>query len=213
LLRESKLGACYLRWVEEGPVALMARSGRLRPNHITFLGFLCSLLTIPAFGYTLWLGGMILLISGIMDTLDGSLARATNQKTSAGAFLDSVLDRYSDFFMVVGIWLFFRLHPHSWSSLIDLLLFLFLSGAFLVSYSRARGEGLGLSVSIGFFGRAERVVLLGGGGLANDVLMRFFPPAGGLPRDWLLLVLLIGLTLGSHLTAFRRILYLFRHLQ
>jgi phosphatidylglycerophosphate synthase len=212
LLRESKLGAYYLKWVEGGPVAFLARIGGLKPNHLTFSGFLCSLLTLPAFGYSLWLGGIVLLLSGLMDTMDGSLARMTNQKSPAGAFLDSVLDRYSDFFMVVGVWLYFQRHPHPWDFLIELFLFLFLSGAFLVSYSRARGEGLGLSVSIGLFGRAERVVLLGSACIANDVIMGLFPPAGGLTRDWLFLLLLVVLTIGAHLTALLRITYLSRHL-
>ena len=142
----------------------------VKPDHLTYLALLISLLTIPAFFHSLWLGGLGVLISGAIDTMDGGLARKADQKTRSGAFLDSVLDRYSDFFAVFGIWLFFLKHLPRQSALMTALLFFFLIGSFMVSYSRARGEGLGLSISIGFFGRAERVVCLGLGSILNDLI-------------------------------------------
>jgi CDP-diacylglycerol---glycerol-3-phosphate 3-phosphatidyltransferase len=211
LFRESPLGRGYLKWVEEIFIPFFARRS-FKPNHLTFLAFFFSLLTIPAYGYALWLGGIGVLISGIVDTLDGGLARKTHQKTKSGAFLDSVLDRYSDFFMIFGIWFFFRTHPNPLQILITPLLFLFLSGSFLVSYSRARGEGLGLSVSVGFFGRAERLVFLGFGSIGNDLLKGIFPTQGWGTDYGLMVILLLILTIGTHLTAFQRIAYLAKHL-
>jgi CDP-diacylglycerol---glycerol-3-phosphate 3-phosphatidyltransferase len=211
LFRESKLGLWYLKWVEKVPIPLFARLA-FKPNHLTFLAFFLSLMTIPAYLYALWLGGIGVLLSGIADTLDGGLARRTHQNTKSGAFLDSVLDRYSDFFMTLGIWFYFLTHPHPLQRWITFLLFLFLSGSFLVSYSRARGEGLGLSVSVGFFGRAERIVLLGAGSIINDVFQGFFPSQVWLTNDGLIVPLLVLLTIGTHLTAFQRISYLAKHL-
>lgn len=211
MFRESKLGHRYLKWVEEVPVPWFARRA-FKPNHLTFLALFFSLLTIPAYLYSLWLGGIGVLIAGIIDTLDGGLARRTDQKTKSGAFLDSVLDRYSDFFMVLGIWFFFLTHPNPQQLLITPLLFLFLSGSFLVSYSRARGEGLGLSVSVGTFGRAERVVFLGVGSICNDGLTGLFPTQGWLADYWFMVFLLSLLTIGTHCTAFQRIAYLVKKL-
>jgi CDP-diacylglycerol---glycerol-3-phosphate 3-phosphatidyltransferase len=211
LIRESKLGQWYLIWVEEVPVPILARMA-FKPNHLTCLGFLFAFLTIPAYRYALWLGGLGGLISGFVDTLDGSLARKMERKTRSGAFLDSVFDRYSDFFMVFGLWLYFQKHPHPWMSFITPTLFFYLSGSFLVSYSRARGESLGLSSSIGFFSRGERVLVLGVGSIVNDLIMRFLPVPIGMPPDWPLLFILILLTLGTHLTALQRIIHLTRNL-
>jgi CDP-diacylglycerol---glycerol-3-phosphate 3-phosphatidyltransferase len=210
LIRESKLGQRYLVWVGEVPVPILARMA-FKPNHLTYLGFFSGLLIIPAYGYALWLGGVGVLVSGFIDTLDGSLARKTEQKTRSGAFLDSVFDRYSDFFMVLGIWFYYQIHPHSWPSLIVLVLFFFLSGAFLVSYSRARGESLGFSVSLGLFSRGERVIFLGIGSIVNDLILSFFSAPAGFP-DLILFTMLVLLALGTHLTALQRIIHLTRNL-
>lgn len=211
MLRESRLGGRYLKCLEDGPVSFFHRLG-VKPDHLTYLALLISLLTIPAFFHSLWLGGLGVLISGAIDTMDGGLARRADQKTRSGAFLDSVLDRYSDSFAIFGIWLFFSRHPPLRSALVTALLFFFLIGSFMVSYTRARGEGLGLSVSIGFFGRAERVVCLGLGSVLDDLLTLVFPSQVWLTDHLFFIALLIFLTLGTHLTALQRILYLSKNL-
>lgn len=211
MLRESKIGQSYLRWVGEIPLSLVQRLS-LKPNHLTFMTLFISLGTVPAFLHSLWLGGIGVLLSGVLDTLDGSLARKLKQQTRAGAFLDSVFDRYSDFLMVLGIWLFFQAHPVPAQVLITPLLFLLLAGSFMVSYSRARGEGLGLSISLGLFERAERIIALGAGAILNDLLTGMFPSQDWL-RDHLFFIgLLTILSIGTHLTAFQRIVHLFKHL-
>lgn len=211
LLRESPLGNLYLKWVEGMLVPFFHRL-TLKPNHLTFLALLISLLTIPAYLHSLWLGGIGVLISGIFDTLDGGLARMADQKTRSGAFLDSVLDRYSDFFAVLGIWLYFSVHPVYHGVLITALLFLFLSGSFMVSYARARGEGLGLLISKGVFGRAERVVCLGFGSILNDLLIVALPFQSWVADYLFFITLLFLLTLGTHLTALQRIVTLSKNL-
>jgi len=211
LLRESRLGHRYLKWIEERPVPFIERLA-LKPNHITFFALAVSLLTVPAYAYALWSGGCGVLLSGLLDTIDGGLARKVGRSTRSGAFLDSVLDRYGDFLAVLGIWVYFFFHPTLDRDLLTVLLFFFLSGSFLVSYAKARGEGLGLSASLGYFGRAERVIALGVGSIISGLLEVFFPDAFWARGHLFLTILLILLALGTHWTAWQRIRYLFKNL-
>jgi CDP-diacylglycerol--glycerol-3-phosphate 3-phosphatidyltransferase len=174
LLRESKIGGRYLKWIEKTPVPFLSRRS--------------------------------------FDTLDGSLARRSGRNSKAGAFLDSVLDRYSDFFYLFGIWVYFLVHRGSQVVLLTAVLFFAFLGFFMVSYSRARGEGLGLSVSEGIFGRAERVLCLGMGCILNDLLIGFFPGSNWLGDHRVIISLLILLTLGTHWTALQRIRTLTKNL-
>jgi len=211
LLRETKLGKRYLKGIDDFAVPFCSRLA-LKPNTLTFIGLFFSLLTIPAYLYSLWLGGIGVLVSGAIDNMDGGVAKKADQQTRSGAFLDSVIDRYSDFFAVFGIWLYFFVNPLKHPNLMTALLFLFLSGSFMVSYSRARGEGLGLSMSVGFLGRAERMIALGVGSILNDLLMDIFPSQAWAVNHLFFILLLFLLALGTHLTALKRILFLFKNL-
>jgi phosphatidylglycerophosphate synthase len=211
VLRESKLGNWYIKWVEEIPVPFLSRLS-CKPNHLTLSAFIISLLTLPAFLYSLWLGGLGILLSGAFDTLDGSLARKSNQKTKVGAFLDSVLDRYADFLSLFGIWLYFLIHRERQLVLLTAVLFFAFLGFFMVSYTRARGEGLGLSMTEGMFGRAERILCLGLGCILNDILGVLFPKTTWFGNHLFIISLLILLTLGTHWTALQRIRYLTKNL-
>jgi phosphatidylglycerophosphate synthase len=212
LLRESRFGRRYLKWIEEVPVPHLYQLA-IKPNQLSLIGLFFSLLCIPAYSYALWLGGMGVLFSGAIDTLDGSLARKGLHQSPSGAFLDSVLDRYSDFFAVFGIWLNFLFNPtNNRQLLMTSLLFLFLTGSFLVSYSRARGESLGLSVSVGYFGRAERIITLGVGSIITDLLVIFFPTRYWAADRLFFIALLLLLAIGTHLTALQRIYFLFKNL-
>ncbi len=212
MLRDSRFGRRYQKWIEEVPVPFLFQLS-IRPNHLSITGLILSLLSIPAYCYSLWLGGITVLVSGAIDTVDGCLARKVDRQSRSGAFLDSVLDRYSDFFAIFGIWLYFSFNPGPDHQLfITALLFLSLTGSFLVSYSRARGEGLGLSVSVGYFGRAERVIILGVGSLVTDLLVFFFPTQTWATERLFIVAILLLLTVGTHLTALRRILFLLKNL-
>jgi CDP-diacylglycerol---glycerol-3-phosphate 3-phosphatidyltransferase len=212
VLRESGLGRRYLKWVEAVPVPFCQRLA-LRPNHLTFLALFFSLLIPPAYLHSLWLGGLTVLAAGALDTLDGGLARRTGRQSNSGAFLDSVSDRYSDFFMHLGLWLHFWAYYPRLLTVTTLLLFFLLLGSFMVSYARARGEGLGLSTSVGFFGRGERILTLGLGSVLADCSSWFQPAATGVPGHDLLIGLLGLLALGVHISALQRIGYLARHLR
>jgi CDP-diacylglycerol--glycerol-3-phosphate 3-phosphatidyltransferase len=165
----------------------------LTPNMATFLGFLFSCVTaiVLAMG-NLRIGALMILFSGAFDMVDGALARVRNQKTTFGAFFDSTLDRYSEAVVLLGLIVFALRTPslpqHDW---IVALAYIAGIGSLMVSYTRARAEGLGLDAKSGLLARPERVVLLAAGLLI-----------GG--QDWLLWTLLI-LALASVLTSIQRI--------
>ena len=120
--------------------------------------------------------GLVVLLAGFFDILDGALARSTNRATRFGAVLDSTLDRLAEavlFFGILGLFLFTGEQSFLFTSLTQewsvLLVFVTLLGSFLVSYIRARAEALGLSCPVGFFTRTERVIVLALGLLLNQV--------------------------------------------
>ena len=129
--------------------------GRMSPNALSLVGFLLSLLAASqvALGHLLW-GGLLVLLAGFVDLLDGAVARLGGRATPFGAVLDSVLDRLSEAAVLLG------LVVHFWGSSMVYLIYAVLVGSFLVSYIRARGEGLGLVIETGLFTRGERVVVL-----------------------------------------------------
>jgi len=212
LLRESKLGRLYLQWVEAGPTALLHRTA-FQPNHLTFSALFFSVLVIPAYIHSFWLGGLTVLIAGVLDTLDGALARKAGRTSPSGAFLDSVLDRTSDFFIYLGLWAALYIRAPNLSLWGTLLIFFCIQGSYLVSYARARGEGLGVSTtSVGLFGRAERLVFLGVGSIVNDLLRMVWPLRPWLEQQGFILGLLLLLALGVHLSALKRMAYVFKQL-
>lgn len=135
------------------------------PNMATFLGLLLNGLTaaVIATGH-LRIGGILLLFAGMFDMVDGALARVRDQKTTFGAFFDSTLDRYSEGLVLLGVILFALTLPatpeRTW-----LIALTYLAGlsSLMVSYARARAEGLGLDGKNGLMARPERVVLLAAG--------------------------------------------------
>lgn len=138
-------------------LSALSRS-RLKPNTLTWLGLAVSL----AAAYTiatdrLIVAGILVLLSGLCDMLDGALARATDQSTHFGAILDSTFDRVADAVLLLGV---AYLYLKSGNELNIVLAFLALIGSFLTSYVRARAEGLGIACPVGLFTRAERVIIL-----------------------------------------------------
>jgi len=137
---------------------------QVHPNVITTLGTLVVLGSATAFamGWVQW-GGFLLLFSGVFDLLDGRLAREGGRETAFGAFYDSTLDRVGEAALFTGIGVFFLrggVGP-SRMALGVALCFVALTASLLVSYARARAEGLGIECKVGIAQRAERVLLLG----------------------------------------------------
>jgi CDP-diacylglycerol---glycerol-3-phosphate 3-phosphatidyltransferase len=141
----------------------------LTPNAITTIGFMLNVGVAVIFivgaeegnrgdlRYVGWAGGLIL-FAGLFDMLDGQVARLGNMKSTFGALYDSVIDRYSELIMFLGICYYLVAHHYFLSSLIA---FIALIGSMMVSYVRARAEGLGVDSKGGLMQRPERVVTLG----------------------------------------------------
>ena len=140
------------------PIArTMGRLG-IHPNTITVLGMLLQFGVAIVFGLGyLRLGGLLLLIVAPVDALDGALARALDEQTRFGSFLDSTLDRFSDAALILGLTAHYMIQG---AHLEVVLLLTALVSALMVSYTRARAESLGFSCKVGVLTRLERVVLI-----------------------------------------------------
>jgi CDP-diacylglycerol--glycerol-3-phosphate 3-phosphatidyltransferase len=147
------------------PLAAFLVRLRLKPNQLTIFGLILSLLSALAYARgRIPLGGLLLGLAGLLDLLDGSLARLTGQATPFGAFLDSVMDRYSDLTVLLGI-VYFYVQLNRTPDV--LLAMATLVGSMLVSYTRARAEGVGVRCEVGLMERGERVLILIVGSLAD----------------------------------------------
>jgi CDP-diacylglycerol---glycerol-3-phosphate 3-phosphatidyltransferase len=133
------------------------------PDWLTLMGLMMNLGATVAFakGSLRW-GAAIMLLAGICDILDGQVAREGRKETKFGALLDSTTDRYSEIFLYFGIGAYL-IGRDAW--LASSILFFALSGSLMVSYVRARAEGLGEDCKVGFMQRPERIVALALGGL------------------------------------------------
>lgn len=148
------------------------------PNVVTVIGFLLNIGVAVVFicgaenpdrtdlSYVGWAGGLIL-FAGLFDMLDGQVARLGKMSSSFGALLDSVLDRYSELFMFLGICYYLISHHYFLSSLVA---FIGLIGSMMVSYTRARAEGLGIELKSGLMQRPERIILVGTSALACGIV-------------------------------------------
>ncbi len=164
-------------------VRLLIKIG-FTPNLITIVGFFLNLGVAVIFilgaektnrgdfSYVGWAGGLIL-FAGLFDMLDGQVARLGKMSSSFGAFLDSVLDRYSELFMFLGI-CYYLVSQHYFVS--SLFAFIGLIGSMMVSYTRARAEGLGIQCKGGLMQRPERVVLVGTSALLCGILAPHIGP-------------------------------------
>jgi phosphatidylinositol phosphate synthase len=149
-------------------VRLLIKLG-LTPNAVTTIGFILNVGVAVIFiigaeegnrgdlTYIGWAGGLIL-FAGLFDMLDGQVARLGNMKSTFGALYDSVLDRYSELIMFLGICYYLVAHHYFLSSIFA---FVALIGSMMVSYVRARAEGLGVEIKGGLMQRPERVVTIG----------------------------------------------------
>ena len=140
------------------PAARILSKTGVTPNMLTVMGFLVSIAAAVLIAKEYFLaGGLVILLAGAFDLLDGPLARATGKTTRFGAFLDSTLDRLSEAAVLAGILAYYAYHEGTWESLLAYATFV---GSVMVSYLRARAEGLGVKCEVGIFTRAERVVVI-----------------------------------------------------
>lgn len=161
------------------PVFQFFLKAKIHPNSITRLSTFFALVSGILFGFgKISTGGWVLAISGTFDMLDGRIARARNQASNAGAFFDSVMDRYADFFVFAGIITFFALVSEEFSRqpqsyYITGLVLLSMLGAQLISYAKERGHNLGAEHSTGLMQRADRVAVLGLSAVFDPLIDRF----------------------------------------
>lgn len=191
-----------INWIVRG----LARS-RINPNALTFIGLLinigCGLLY--AYGH-FFAAGLLLILAALADMLDGKVARLRGRESRFGAFFDSVLDRYSDIIVYVGIMFFYARDIAQHSTLLVALTGLALVGSVLVSYTRARAESLNIPCKVGFLERPERLVLLIIGSL-TQIGPATNPFLYKMPHIlWVLAVL-------SHWTVIHRIYHTWRELR
>ena len=161
-------------------INLLIKTG-ITPNGLTIIGFIITILSsaILILGaemrtrgdikYISWFG-VILLLAGVFDMLDGQLARKTNNMTKFGALFDSVIDRYSEMIMFFGI-AYYLVSYHYFLS--GVFAFIAMIGSIMVSYVRARAEGLGEDCKIGIMQRPERVLTIGISAILYGLISNF----------------------------------------
>jgi CDP-diacylglycerol--glycerol-3-phosphate 3-phosphatidyltransferase len=179
----------------------LARTG-VTPDALTALGLtLCAAGAVAVyFEYRnellwFWTGAFLFWAGSLLDILDGALARVGGKTTPFGAFIDSTTDRVGEGAMLAAIALVFSRHGKDWAVVLAVAAVV---GSFLVSYTRARAEALGLRGDVGLGSRAERVVLITAG--------LIFAPWGGLP--WAI----VALAATAWLTVVQRILHVRKQL-
>src|SRR2546422_7680849 len=128
------------------------------PNHLTVIGLGVSFVAASAFsaGRTR-AAGLLLIGAGLCDFFDGALARVSGQVTPFGAFLDSVIDRYSDLLVLLGVVVLFARMPHARGAIVAMA---GLIGSMMVSYTKARAESIGVRCTVGMMERPERMICL-----------------------------------------------------
>jgi CDP-diacylglycerol---glycerol-3-phosphate 3-phosphatidyltransferase len=136
---------------------LFSRIG-LSPNSMTLIALVGSIVAsiLIATKNIQW-GGIIVLVMGPLDAVDGAMARVQDKVTSFGAFLDSISDRYSELFILGGLMIYF-IQLENWPACV--LVYIAAAGSVLVSYIRARGEALGFSAKTGILTRVERYLVM-----------------------------------------------------
>ncbi len=169
-----------------GPIARGLAAGKVHPNTISIVGVIPAIVAGYAFATgNVRLGGVLLGISGLLDLMDGQVARLSNMQTKFGALLDSTLDRYAEIAVFVGLAVLYR------DSVTLYGVMLALGGSLMVSYVRARAEGLGSSCDGGLLQRPERLVLILVGALVGPRYLEW--------AIWIIAVL-------ANITAFERLL-------
>lgn len=193
----------------------------ITPNFITTTGFVLNVVAAAYlvygglygaagdYSYIGW-GGAIILFAGLFDMMDGQVARIGNLSSTFGALYDSVLDRYSELVSFFGICSYLMLQGYAVEAIIA---FLALLGSLMVSYVRARAEGLGIECKIGFMQRPERVIVTSVGAIACGVAARCMGADPAFDPMYIFTVAIVFVALFSNITAFARIRHCRKSLQ
>lgn len=176
------------------PIGEILESAEIHPHVVTGAGLILSVVSGILFwkGY-IFGGGIVLIIAGACDVLDGRLARKTNTQSRFGALLDSTVDRYSEIAVYMGLAAFFN------SPFIHALIILAIAGSLLTSYVRARAEGLGIECKIGLMQRPERITFLAVGAVIGSIFDFVFGT-----HQALLVLAILGIAILSNITVIQR---------
>lgn len=170
------------------PVARALLRAHVRPNHLTLVGLGISIVAAGALAQgRLRVGAVLLALAGLFDFFDGSLARLANSVSAFGAFLDSVVDRYSDLVVLLGVVLYYHRAADTTGVFLTMVA---LVGTIMTSYTKARAQSIGVACEIGLIERPERLIMLIAGATFNVLT-----PA------------MIALAVLTNLTAIQRIVY------
>jgi CDP-diacylglycerol--glycerol-3-phosphate 3-phosphatidyltransferase len=185
-------------YVETPAARLLGRLG-LTPNAVTLIGLVIAggsayLISIGSW----WSGGIVVLAAGVFDLFDGALARASGRVSRFGALLDSVVDRVSEAVVLLGLLVYYIARDNDAGAI---LVYVAIIGSLMVSYMRARSEGLGIDCKVGVMTRPERVAVLGVGLIVGHMVPEVVLAALGV---------IAGLTL---LTAVHRLAHTWRMLE
>ena len=186
-------------WLNHGfvkrmsPIVNVAARLDIHPNTLTTITFLLGCAAAYAMaGGAIRLAACLILLSGLCDIIDGKLARHSGKATKFGALYDSTLDRYSEAIFFFSMALYFIKNGYYLTSV---AVAVGLGGSMMVSYIRARAEGLGFDCKVGLIQRPERILLLGIGGLIHR--------AGLITAIWIVAIL-------SNITAIQRLVYVWQ---
>jgi phosphatidylglycerophosphate synthase len=195
----------YFFWMVNPLWRLLLASG-LSANAVTGLAAASGLGAALAAGAGRFgLAGWLFILSGIFDVMDGRLARAHNQVSPAGAAIDSILDRYTDSLMLIGLGFYYR--NQGW---VLLAVMMALMGTSVVSYVRAKSEALGFPVRGGNMQRAERIMYLGGTVALAPIFEAVMFPHDRRPMHWFAVAGIVFLCVTSNSTAVTRFVSLVR---
>lgn len=189
-----KLEEGYYDFID--PLARALARTRVHPHVLTVLGFALALVAANFFRVDrfFW-AGIFIILAGTCDLLDGRLARDTGKGSTYGALFDSTIDRYSEIAIFLGLaWYYYAL-----SKATVLIILLAVAGSMMVSYTRARAEGLGLECKIGIMQRQWRIILLAGGAIL-----------GAIPgtKHLVMLACIWAIAILANVTAVQRVAYI-----
>jgi CDP-diacylglycerol--glycerol-3-phosphate 3-phosphatidyltransferase len=185
--------------VIEPAISLLARN-RVSPNAITTVGTLVTVAAgvVYATGHIMT-AGWIMAVTAFFDVIDGEVARRTGRCTVFGAFYDSSLDRVADGALMAGLTVFYATNPIHHNIYMMVVCLVGIVGTFMVSYTRARAESLGIDAKVGVMQRPERIVLLS----APQALFGLFW------NGWVLIAIVILLSVTAWITAVQRIAFVY----
>jgi phosphatidylinositol phosphate synthase len=189
--------------VIEPAISFLARHN-VSPNKITTVGTLITIAAgvVYATGHIMT-AGWIMAVTAFFDVIDGQVARRTGRCTVFGAFYDSTLDRIADGALMAGLTVFYATNPIHHNAYMMVVCLIGIVGTFLVSYTRARAESLGIDAKVGVMQRPERIVLLS----APQALFGLFW------NGWVLIGIIILLSVTACITAVQRIAFVYHATQ